>query len=333
MILAFGKTPKELGVPGEAKFKNKGVSYCTICDAPFFKGQDVALVSWGDLAREPVTILSSVANKFYWIYPGEKPIHDDEFIEQAKRLGKAVFVPNSEVVEIKGDTKVKSVVVKNRKTGELQELPVSAVFVEVGYVTKSDFVKHLVELNERGEIIADWEGKTKTPGVFAAGDIVAYPYKQAVISAAMGVAAALSATAYVMKLKGKPVHSLVDWRAEKNKVLDAYPYTAIALNYYPTCATPLPTSLTKPQTKPPALRPSNPPGRPPQVRSQKWLMYFSPPLRQMRPLERSYPCHPPVPQGRPRWTKRCASLCYPSVGISIARLRNRLLDIYTAQSL
>lgn len=70
MILAFGKTPKELGVPGEAKFKNKGVSYCTICDAPFFKGQDVALVSWGDLAREPVTILSSVANKFYWIYPG-----------------------------------------------------------------------------------------------------------------------------------------------------------------------------------------------------------------------------------------------------------------------
>ncbi|AFA39587.1 Thioredoxin reductase [Pyrobaculum oguniense TE7] len=215
VVLAFGKTPKELNVPGEAKFKNRGVSYCTICDAPFFKGQDVALVSWGDLAREPVTILSSVANKFYWIFPGDKPIHDDEFIEQAKRLGKAVFVPNSEVVEIKGDTKVRAVVVKNRKTGEVQELPVSAVFVEVGYVTKSDFVKHLVDLNERGEIIADWEGRTKTPGVFAAGDIVAYPYKQAVISAAMGVAAALSATAHVMKLKGKPVHSLVDWRAEK----------------------------------------------------------------------------------------------------------------------
>ncbi len=215
LILAFGKTPKELGVPGEAKFKNKGVSYCTICDAPFFKGQDVALVSWGDLAREPVTILSSTSNKFYWIFPSERPIHDEEFLEQAKKLGKAVLVPNSEVVEIKGDTKVRAVVVKNRKTGEVQELPVAAVFVEVGYVTKSDFVRHLVDLNERGEIIADWEGRTKTPGVFAAGDIVAYPYKQAVISAAMGVAAALSATAHVMKMKGRPVHSLVDWKAGK----------------------------------------------------------------------------------------------------------------------
>ncbi|ABL88855.1 Thioredoxin-disulfide reductase [Pyrobaculum islandicum DSM 4184] len=215
VILAFGKTPKELGVPGETKFKNRGVSYCTICDAPFFKGQDVALVSWGDLAREPATILSSIANKFYWIFPSEKPIHDDEFIEQIKRLGKAVFIPNSEVVEIRGDTKVRSIIIKNKKTGEIQEIPVAAIFIEAGYVTRSDFVKHLVDLNERGEIIADWEGKTKTPGVFAAGDIVAYPYKQAVISAAMGVAAALSATAYIMKLKGKTVYSLVDWRAEK----------------------------------------------------------------------------------------------------------------------
>ncbi|MFN7106186.1 MAG: NAD(P)/FAD-dependent oxidoreductase [Pyrobaculum sp.] len=213
VILAFGKTPKELGVPGEAKFKNRGVSYCTICDAPFFKGQDIALVSWGDLAREPVTILSSVANKFYWIYPSEKPIHDDEFLQQAS--GRAVLIPNSEVVEIRGDTKVASILVRDRKSGELRELLASAVFIEVGYVTKSDFVKHLVELNERGEIKADWEGRTKTPGVFAAGDIVAYPYKQAVISAAMGVAAALSATAHVMKIKGKLVHALVDWRAEK----------------------------------------------------------------------------------------------------------------------
>lgn len=215
VILAFGKTPKELGVPGEARFKNKGVSYCTICDAPFFKGQDVALVSWGDLAREPATILSSTANKFYWIFPGERPIHDDEFMSSIMNVGKAVLVPNSEVVEIKGGTKVEAVVVKNRKSGELQELKVSAIFIEIGYVTKTDFVKHLVDLNERGEIIADWEGKTKTPGLFAAGDVIQYPYKQAVIAAAQGVAAALSATAYVMRMKGKTVHSLTDWRAEK----------------------------------------------------------------------------------------------------------------------
>lgn len=215
VILAFGKTPKELGVPGEAKFKNKGVSYCTICDASFFKGQDVALVSWGDLAREPTTILSSTSNKFYWIFPGEKPIYDDEFMSTVLGTGKAVLVPNSEVVEIRGANKVESVVVRNRKTGEVQELKVAAIFIEVGYVTKTDFVKHLVDLNERGEIIADWEGRTKTPGIFAAGDVIQYPYKQAVIAAAQGVAAALSATAYVMGLKGKKVVSLTDWRAEK----------------------------------------------------------------------------------------------------------------------
>ncbi len=212
VVLAFGKTPKELGVAGESKFKNRGVSYCAICDAPFFKGQDVALVSWGDLAREPAVILSSVVNKFYWIYPGERPIHDEEFLQQIEKLGKSIYLPNSEVVEIRGDVKVKSIVVRDRKSGEVREIPASAVFVEIGYVTKSDFVRHLVDLNERGEIIADWEGRTKTPGVFAAGDIVAYPYKQAVISAAMGVAAALSATAYVSKVKGKPVRTLVDWR-------------------------------------------------------------------------------------------------------------------------
>lgn len=217
VILAFGKTPKELGVPGESRLKNKGVSYCTICDAPFFKGQDIALVSWGDLAREPTTILSSTSNKFYWIFPGEKPIYDDDFLSSVMGAGRAVLVPNSDVVEIRGANKVESVVIKNRKTGEVRELNVSAVFVEVGYVTKTEFVKHLVKLNERGEIVADWEGRTDTPGVFAAGDVVAYPYKQAVISAAQGVAAALSATAHVMSLRGRKVHSLTDWRAEKIK--------------------------------------------------------------------------------------------------------------------
>ena len=215
LILAFGKKPRELGIPGEQRLKGRGVSYCTICDAAFFKGQDVALVSWGDLAREPVTILNTVVNRFYWIFPGDKPIHDEDFLNRALSHGKAVLMPSSEVVEIKGQRNVEAVVVRNRKTGETTELKVSAIFVEIGFVASSEFVKHLVDLNERGEIIADWEGKTRTPGVFAAGDIVAYPYKQAVISAAMGVAAALSAVNYVMRLKGKPVSVTADWKASK----------------------------------------------------------------------------------------------------------------------
>ncbi len=215
IILAFGKTPRELGVPGEQKFKNRGVSYCSICDAPFFKGKDIALVSWGDLAIEPATIINGVASRFYWIFPSDEPGVEKEFLDQLLAHGKVVLVPNSEVVEIRGSRSVEGIVVKNRKSGEVKEIPVSAVFIEVGYVTKSDFVRGLVELNERGEIIADWEGKTSTPGIYAAGDIVAYPYKQAVISAAMGVAAALSATSYVMSLKGKPIKTIIDWKAHK----------------------------------------------------------------------------------------------------------------------
>lgn len=215
VILAFGKTPKELGVPGEQKFKNRGVSYCSICDAPFFKGKDIALVSWGDLAREPATIINGVASRFYWIFPGDDPGVEQEFLGELLAHGKTVLVPNSEVVEIKGNRSVEGIIVRNRKSGEMREIPVAAIFIEVGYVTRSDFVKGLVELNERGEIIADWEGRTSTPGIYAAGDIVSYPYKQAVISAAMGVAAALSATSYIMALKGKPMKTVIDWKAHK----------------------------------------------------------------------------------------------------------------------
>jgi thioredoxin reductase (NADPH) len=203
VILAIGKAPKKLGVPGEAELRGRGVSYCAVCDAPLLRGKDIALVSWGDLSREPATALAPVARKLYWIFPSDKPLGDDKFLGQVLRAGRVVLTPNSEVVEIRGRSRVELVVIKNRKSGEVVELPVSAVIIEVGYITKSDFVRHLVDVNERGEIIADWEGRTKTPGLFAAGDAVAYPYKQAVIAAAMGASAALSALSYVARLKGR----------------------------------------------------------------------------------------------------------------------------------
>lgn len=211
VILAVGKSPKDLGVPGEVKFKGRGVSYCAICDAPFFRGKDVALVSWGELAREPLGILLQVVGKLYWILPGDKPLEDDRLLERALSSGRVVLLPRHQVVEIRGEKTVGSLLVKDLRSGEQKEVRVSGVFVEIGFTIKTDFVKHLVDLNERGEIVADWLGRTKTPGLFAAGDVVAYPYKQAVIAAAMGAAAGLSAVNYVMELKGLGRRVFHDW--------------------------------------------------------------------------------------------------------------------------
>jgi len=211
IILAIGKTPKDLGVPGESKFKGRGVSYCAICDAPLFKGKRVSLVSWGDLAREPLAVLLPIVGKLYWVFPGVKPIDDDELLQEVSRNEKVVLLPRHQVVEIRGERTVRSIIVRDLESGELRELEVDGVFVEVGFTTKTDFVKHLVDLNERGEIVADWLGRTKTSGVFAAGDVVSYPYKQAVIAASMGVVAALSAINYIMELKGSSRRVYHDW--------------------------------------------------------------------------------------------------------------------------
>ncbi len=214
MILAFGKTPRDLGVPGEQELKGKGVSYCTICDAALYRGQDVALVSWGEPAYEAAEILMNVVNRFYWVFPSDKPVNDDEFMNLVLNSGKAVLMPRHDVVEIKGKGRVESVVVRDRVTGgRTLEIPVKAVFIEIGYVAKTDFVRNLVKLNEKGEIVIDEYGRTGTEGLFAGGgDVCVSPYKQAVIAAAQGVIAALSAYSYVMARKGKEVKLASDWR-------------------------------------------------------------------------------------------------------------------------
>jgi thioredoxin reductase (NADPH) len=121
-----------------------------------------------------------------------------------------VYMPNSVVLEIKGDTRVRSIVLKNAKTGEEGELEVDGVFVEMGYTAKTDWVKGFVQLNENGEIVTDKLGMTSRPGVFAAGDVTDILYKQAVIAAAQGAIAALSAYNYIQRLRGLPTKKS-DW--------------------------------------------------------------------------------------------------------------------------
>ena len=201
LILAFGKTPRDLGVPGEAELKGKGVCYCAVCDGPLFRGRTVALVGAGSHAAEAASLLSDVAEKLYWISRAETPGVSPELLESLMSKGNLKLLAKTRVLEVRGEGKVSSVLVES-EAGQV-EIPVDGLFVEMGYVAKTDFVRGFVELNERGEIVVAKACTTSRPGVFAAGDVTDFPYKQAIVSAGMGATAALSCYRYLMGLRGE----------------------------------------------------------------------------------------------------------------------------------
>ena len=214
VILAFGKTPKNLGVPGEKELIGRGVSYCAVCDGPLFRGKTVAVVGTGDQALEAANYLSNVVQSVFLVHQYEKPIGSEEYISQVLSLPNVRPMANSRVVEIRGTGRLQSLVVESILSKERTELKADGIFIEIGYVPKTDFVRQLVRLNSRGEIIVDRDGVTSTQGVFAAGDVTDNSFKQAVISASQGASAALSAYNYVQRMKGKTA-SRADWRSVK----------------------------------------------------------------------------------------------------------------------
>ncbi len=214
VILAFGKTPKDLDIPGEQSLKGRGVSYCAVCDGPLFRGKTVAVVGSGDQALEAANYLSGVTAKVYLIHNYDKPIGSDEMIQQVLGLKNVEAIPNSKPVEIKGDSRLQATTILGTESGQKRDVAVDGLFIEIGYVAKSEFLANLVRLNDKKEIEVDREAKTSLPGIFAAGDITDIPYKQAVISAAQGSVAALSAYNYIQRLRGRTA-ARADWRALK----------------------------------------------------------------------------------------------------------------------
>lgn len=215
LILAFGKTPRDLKVKGEKELKGHGISYCAICDGPLFKGKDVAVVGNGSHALEALLYLSSVAKKVYYITNAKKLLGDDELLETVNNVKNKEMLFDMALISINGSKSVESVTFQNKTTGEKTTLPLSAVFAEMGYIAKSEFVKEIVNLNENNEIPVDKYCKTSTEGIFACGDVTDTPYKQAIISAGQGATAALSAYNYVQKRKGK-VAAKSDWKLIKH---------------------------------------------------------------------------------------------------------------------
>ena len=207
LILAFGKKPKKLKALNEERFVGRGVSYCAVCDAPFYKNKRLLVVGWGESALEAVSILRRYDNEVLVAHESRKL---DDFAEKLREL-KVEFIQGVRVEEIRGRDFVEEVVLKDLKTGEEKILKVNGIFVELGYVTETDWIKGFVEIDEKGEIIVDELGRTSREGVFAAGDVTDFPYKQAVIAAAQGAIAALSASNYLRRIMGKSeIRS--DWR-------------------------------------------------------------------------------------------------------------------------
>ncbi|MEM0158360.1 MAG: FAD-dependent oxidoreductase [Thermoplasmataceae archaeon] len=211
LVLAFGKTPKNLDVPGEEENQGRGVSYCAVCDGPLYKGKTVAVVGVGDHVLQAASYLSTVVSKLYVIYRGSKIQEDDELYQELKSNDRVEIMINAKVTKILGDKGVKGVQVQTAD-GKTSDIAVSALFVEMGYVAKTEMVKDLVKLNEAKEIITDKLARTSTDGVFACGDVTDIPYKQAVISAGEGATAALSAFNYVQRKLGKH-GSRTDWKS------------------------------------------------------------------------------------------------------------------------
>ena len=214
VILAFGKTPKNLGVPGEKELSGRGVSYCAVCDGPLFRGKTVAVVGTGDQALEAANYLSNVVQRVFLVHQYERPIGSEEYISQVLSLPNVKSMANSRVIELRGTGKLESLVLESTVTRERTDLKADGAFLEIGKEPKSAFVGRLVRLISRAEIIVDRDGVTSTQGVFASGDVTDNTFKQAVISASQGASAALSAYSYVQRIRGKTA-SRADWRSVK----------------------------------------------------------------------------------------------------------------------
>lgn len=199
IILATGAQARKLGVPGEAEFLNKGLAYCATCDGPLFKNKVVAVLGGGDSAARAVLFLTAYAKKLYLIHRREELRAEPVLQERALAIANLTPVWNTVVEEVKGDKIVRTLKLKNLKTGEVSELPVEGVFVEIGHAPATELAEKLgVEL-EKGFVKTDKNGSTNIPGVFAAGDLTNGPLKQIVTSAAEGSLAAFAAANYLGK--------------------------------------------------------------------------------------------------------------------------------------
>jgi len=199
VIISSGKRYRSLGVQGEKKLIGRGISYCSVCDGPFFEGKDVAIMGGGNSGFQTALDLTKITSKIYLLDIVSNWRADPVLVEKVKSNNKVKLFPRHKINKIQGDNKVDSITIESLDSGQRKKLSVQGVFIEIGLIPNSEFVESLINLNQAKEIIIDCHNRTNIPGVFAAGDVTNVPEKQIIIAAGEGAKATLSAYQYLFK--------------------------------------------------------------------------------------------------------------------------------------
>ena len=199
IVISTGARWKNINVPGEREFKNKGVAYCPHCDGPLFKGKHVAVIGGGNSGVEAAIDLAGLVGHVTLIEFDKALRADAVLTRKLHSMANVTVITNAQTTEIKGDQKVNGLVYKDRATEQLHMVALEGVFIQIGLVPNTDWLKGVVELSKHGEIIVDAKGQTSVPGVFAAGDATTVPFKQIIIAAGDGAKAALGAFDHLMR--------------------------------------------------------------------------------------------------------------------------------------
>jgi thioredoxin-disulfide reductase len=197
VLLATGGQPRQLGIPGELEFANKGVSYCTTCDAPFFKDKHVIVAGGGNSAAEAVIDLSVWAKKITVVHRSQWRA-DQIILEQLNKLPNVTVHLETQLLRAEGDQSLKRVVVLDKKTNAQSIIDADGLFIQIGLLANSKLVKDLVPLTPQGEVMVNQDFMTNLPGLFAAGDVTHHPFKQIVIAVGDGAKAALAIQQYLL---------------------------------------------------------------------------------------------------------------------------------------
>jgi alkyl hydroperoxide reductase subunit F len=200
VILSTGARWRNVGVPGEAEYKNKGVAYCPHCDGPLFKGKPVAVIGGGNSGVEAAIDLAGIVKHVTLIEFGAELRADAVLVAKLRSLPNVTVITNAQTTEFTGTNgKLDGLNYTDRVSGEAKRVGVEGCFVQIGLVPNTEWLRGTLELSRHGEIVVDAKGATSLPGVFAAGDVTTVPFKQIVIAAGDGAKAALGAFDYLMR--------------------------------------------------------------------------------------------------------------------------------------
>ncbi|KRS21630.1 NADH dehydrogenase [Alishewanella sp. WH16-1] len=200
LILSPGARWREMNVPGEQEYRGKGVAYCPHCDGPLFKGKKVAVIGGGNSGIEAAIDLAGIVEHVTVLEFAAELRADAVLVKKANSMGNITIITEAQTTEVTGDgTRVNGINYTDRKTGEAKRIELAGIFVQIGLVPNTEWLRGAVELSPRGEIIVDERGQTSIPGVFAAGDATTAPYKQIIIAMGAGANASLGAFDYLIR--------------------------------------------------------------------------------------------------------------------------------------